>query len=66
MAGGKCLHCKASGHCPECFGSGKNTHFNVPGDLCEACKGSGKCIVCGGQVSKNPVTRLLLWLRGDD
>jgi len=66
MAGGKCLRCKQSGKCPECYGTGQNTRLNVPGDICEACKGSGKCTVCGGREPKNPITKLLLWLRGDD
>jgi hypothetical protein len=62
---GKCVHCKGSGSCPECFGSGKNTHLNTSDVQCRGCIGTGLCPVCGGHVPKNPVTRLLLWIRGD-
>jgi hypothetical protein len=51
--------------CQECYGTGKNTHLNTPGDLCEACKGSAKCQVCGGIQAKDPISKFLLWLRGD-
>jgi hypothetical protein len=51
--------------CQECYGTGKNTHLNTPGDICEACKGSAKCLVCGGIQAKDPVSQFLLWLRGD-
>ena len=64
--GGKCVHCKGSGTCPECYGSGLNTHLNTEQEHCLGCKGSGKCPVCGGHVARNPFTRLMVWLRGDD
>jgi hypothetical protein len=65
MASGKCVHCKGSGECPECYGTGKNTRLNTPEEHCLGCKGTGKCPVCGGKAPQNPITRLLLWLRGD-
>lgn len=61
----KCSRCKGSGTCQECYGTGKNTHLNVPGDLCEACKGSAKCQVCGGKVSGGPISKLLRKLSGE-
>jgi hypothetical protein len=51
--------------CPECYGTGKNTRLNTPGELCEGCRGSGNCQVCGGYRPKNPVSQFFLWLRGD-
>jgi hypothetical protein len=62
---GKCTRCQGSGMCQECYGSGKNTHLNTPGDICEGCRGSAKCQVCGGVPAKDPLSKLLLWLRGD-
>lgn len=65
FGGNKCTHCKGSGMCPECYGTGKNTRLNTPGDLCEGCKGTAKCQACGGREPKNPISKLLLKLRGD-
>lgn len=65
MPGGKCVHCKGSGACPECYGSGRNTHLNTSEEHCLGCKGTGLCPVCGGRAPKNPITLLLLWIRGD-
>jgi hypothetical protein len=62
---GKCMRCQGSGMCQECYGTGKNTHLNTPGELCEACKGSAQCQACGGIQAKDPISKFLLWLRGD-
>jgi hypothetical protein len=64
------LECSASpvqgsGLCPECYGTGKNTRLNTTGDICEGCKGPAKCQVCGGVRANDPVSKFLLWLRGD-
>ncbi len=57
--------CGGSGECPKCFGSGKNTRLNTPEEHCSTCRGTGKCPACGGASQPGPITRFLLWVRGD-
>jgi hypothetical protein len=65
FGGNKCALCKGTGLCRECYGTGKNTHFNIPGDLCEACKGTAKCQSCGGREPRNPITKFFQRLSGE-
>ena len=43
-----CVDCRGDGKCPECDGTGVNTHLNEAEPKCSRCSGTGKCLACGG------------------
>ncbi len=43
-----CGECRGDGKCPDCYGSGTNTHLNQSEPSCQRCSGIGKCPSCLG------------------
>jgi len=56
-----CSSCSSFGGCARCYGTGRNTRLNTPGDTCQTCGGTGRCPVCGYGGAKSQTLQGRIW-----